>query len=220
MSQAKVAITHYCERVGDGFWAEPVNAVTNLAFLLAAFALAYSLRQTDSRGLPLWDIWLLVGLMVAVGVGSFLWHTLATPWTEWADVIPILLFINVFLLSFLIRVARFKLLGVLFWFVTYQVFNFGLQALFPPDFLNGSIFYLPTWASLLLMALYCKHTDRAGGNFMLATTLVFTVSLLLRTLDTELCDVWPLGTHFGWHIFNGLTLYLASQTLVAGQNRV
>jgi hypothetical protein len=26
----------YCERIDPGFWAEPVNALTNLAFLLAA----------------------------------------------------------------------------------------------------------------------------------------------------------------------------------------
>ena len=31
----------YCERVGPGLWAEPVNALTNLSFLAAAaFVLA------------------------------------------------------------------------------------------------------------------------------------------------------------------------------------
>ena len=30
-------IDNYCERIGDGFWAEPLNAITNLAFILAAF---------------------------------------------------------------------------------------------------------------------------------------------------------------------------------------
>ena len=29
-------IDAYCERLGPGFWAEPLNAWTNLAFLLAA----------------------------------------------------------------------------------------------------------------------------------------------------------------------------------------
>jgi len=28
----------YCERLGPGIWAEPINALTNLAFLVAAFA--------------------------------------------------------------------------------------------------------------------------------------------------------------------------------------
>jgi len=29
----------YCERIGDGFWAEPVNALTNTAIVLAALLL-------------------------------------------------------------------------------------------------------------------------------------------------------------------------------------
>jgi len=28
----------YCERLGPGLWAEPLNALTNLAFLLTALA--------------------------------------------------------------------------------------------------------------------------------------------------------------------------------------
>jgi hypothetical protein len=214
MSQTMVAVTHYCERVGDGFWAEPVNAVTNLAFLLAAAALVHALRRTGYRTRQLWDLWLLAGLMLAVGLGSFLWHTLATPWSMWADVIPILLLIDVFLLSFLVRMAQLKPIGVLFWFGFYQVLNFGLQSLFPPDFLNGSIFYLPTWATLLVMALYCRHTGHPGEGLMLAAALVFTVSLVMRTADFALCGAWPWGTHFGWHILNGLTLYLAARALI------
>ncbi|MFT7390517.1 MAG: hypothetical protein ACI9ZH_000740, partial [Paracoccaceae bacterium] len=30
------AIDAYCERLGPQFWAEPVNAATNLAFLIGA----------------------------------------------------------------------------------------------------------------------------------------------------------------------------------------
>ena len=34
----------YCERLSPGIWAEPINALTNLAFLVAAFA---AWRLTD-----------------------------------------------------------------------------------------------------------------------------------------------------------------------------
>lgn len=206
MSQASLAFTHYCERTGDGFWAEPLNALTNLAFILAAVAITRLLLR-NSPTHPVWDLWLLGLLMVAVGIGSFLWHTLATPWSEWADVIPILLFINVFLLSFLVRVAGLNWPWVLFWFVVYQVFNFGLQGLFPRDFLNGSIFYLPTWVSLVVMAVYCRKTGSPSAGFMGMAALAFSVSLILRTVDGVLCPVWPVGTHFGWHVLNGVVLY-------------
>ncbi len=31
------AVNSYCERTDPGFWSEPVNALTNAAFLVAAF---------------------------------------------------------------------------------------------------------------------------------------------------------------------------------------
>jgi len=45
-------------------------------------------------------------------------------------------------------------LVVLFWFGLFHLLNFGLQSVLPADSLNGSVFYGPTWISLLLMALY------------------------------------------------------------------
>ena len=41
------AIDIYCERIDTAFWAEPVNAVTNLAFILAAL---YGWRLAAKRG--------------------------------------------------------------------------------------------------------------------------------------------------------------------------
>ena len=37
----------YCERVGPGLWAEPVNALTNAAFFLAGWLLWRNARRTD-----------------------------------------------------------------------------------------------------------------------------------------------------------------------------
>ena len=54
---------------------------------------------------------------------------------------------------------------------------------------------------------------------MLSAGLAFTVSLSLRTLDSELCTAWPLGTHFGWHVLNGLTLYLVMIALIPDTER-
>ena len=218
MTQPRIAVTHYCERVSDAFWAEPFNAVTNLAFILAAVTLVKALRQSGEPIRGLWDLWLLTGLIVAVGTGSFLWHTLATPWTELADVIPILLFLSLFLLSFLVRVANLDPGWVAFWFLLYQTVNFTLQAALPADLLNGSIFYLPTWVSLLIITLYCKTTNKPCGSRLLLATLIFTLSLTLRTIDTAICSIWPLGTHFIWHLLNGLTLYLTMGILLPKRN--
>lgn len=76
----------YCERTGPEFWAEPLNAWTNLAFALAA---AVGVRALVRRGTAAPDLVALVVLLTAIAVGSFAFHTLATPAAALADTLPI-----------------------------------------------------------------------------------------------------------------------------------
>jgi hypothetical protein len=94
----------YCERLTPSFWAEPVNAVSNLAFLLAAIA-AFDLWRRAGKGDR--AILALIAVIAAVGFGSFAFHTLATRGAMWLDVIPIGLFIYGY---FLLAMRRFLLL--------------------------------------------------------------------------------------------------------------
>lgn len=32
------------------------------------------------------------------------------------------------------------------------------------------------------------------------------LSLVFRAIDPPVCEVFPIGTHFLWHIFNGVML--------------
>jgi hypothetical protein len=41
-------VDNYCERTGAGFWAEPLNAISNASFLVAA-ALAFRLWRRRGR---------------------------------------------------------------------------------------------------------------------------------------------------------------------------
>lgn len=209
----------YCERIDATFWAEPVNAVTNLAFVIAAVAIATTLFRDRQAARKVWDLWLLAGLVAGIGIGSFLWHTLATPWSGLADVIPILLFINVYLVSFMVRIATLRVWAVVAGFFAFQVLNAIVSQAFPPDTLNGSLFYVPTWATLWLMVAYCWRADATFPRHLLAAGLVFTLSLTMRTLDIDLCPTWPLGTHFAWHLLNGLVLYLVTLALINARHR-
>lgn len=213
MTDAATA-SQYCERVSGGFWAEPANALTNAAFLVAAaFAVALILRRRG-RGAVGWDLWLLVVLMGCIGVGSFLWHTLAVAWAEAADVVPILLFVSLFLAAYLVRVAGLSVGWALLWLAVFELFNFGVPIVLPAGLLNGSIGYLPTWLGMLILAVYGLRRAPAQGRTLLVGVAVFTVSLALRSIDQAICPVFPLGTHFGWHLLNGLVLYLAFRALI------
>ena len=76
----------YCERMTPSFWAEPANAISNLAFLFAAFAAFDLWRREGKADRP---ILALIVVTVAVGLGSFVFHTLATQGAMLFDITPI-----------------------------------------------------------------------------------------------------------------------------------
>ena len=95
----------YCERITPLFWAEPANALSNLAFLVAAFA-AFQLWQREGKADR--PILALIVVVAAVGLGSFAFHTLATRGAMLLDVTPIGIFIYGY---FLLALRRFLLLS-------------------------------------------------------------------------------------------------------------
>jgi hypothetical protein len=95
----------YCERTGPEFWAEPVNAVSNLAFVIAALIAAVLARQANLRTPA---VWILIALAGLIGVGSFLFHTHATVWAALSDVAPIWSFVALYLYTFATRAAGIR----------------------------------------------------------------------------------------------------------------
>lgn len=192
----------YCERLAPGFWAEPLNAVSNLAFLLAA---AVMWHRTRGRALPLAPA--LAAILAAIGVGSFLFHTVATAWAALADVVPIGVFILVYLYAANLHVlglsARTALLGTLA-FLPYASILTPLFSTLP--FLSISSFY---WTVPLLIfayaALLARRHPATAARMALGGALL-TLSITARSLDMILCPAWPLGTHFLWHLLNAVML--------------
>jgi hypothetical protein len=79
--------------------------------------------------------------------------------------------------------------------------------------LNGSIVYLPGLAAMAIVGgLLCKRKHPAG-SYILWAALLFAISVAFRSLDLALCDAYTIegrrvGTHFVWHLLNGLALFL------------
>jgi hypothetical protein len=53
-----------------------------------------------------------------------------------------------------------------------------------------------------------------GRRFVFGTGL-FCVSLTVRTIDEPLCHLWPLGTHFVWHLLNAVLLLVLTRSLAS-----
>lgn len=212
-------LDQYCERAGEpGLWAEPLNAVTNLAFLLAAFMAWNHWRRTPGATFRnSIDIVLLILFLVAIGIGSGLWHLFATEGTMMLDVIPIVLFMNLFLLAAAVRLLGLHWRGALGLFILFQGLNYAAGKFLPSGFLNGTIMYLPAYAVLLTVVVWAHKRRVPSRGLLWQAVLLWSISLTCRTFDNQLCVQLPIGLHFLWHLFNAAVLYRLLQSLIVVQ---
>ncbi|GGE17136.1 Ceramidase [Gemmobacter megaterium] len=193
-------VNSYCERTGPEYWSEPVNALTNLAFIVAA-----AIVWPRVAGRPTGQA--MAVTLAVIGVGSWLFHTHANRLTGLMDVLPILGFILLYVFA-----ATRDYLGARPWvagvvtvaFVPYAALTVPLFSMIPG--LGSSAGYAPV---PVLIAAYAwvlrrRAPETARGLTLGAALLV--VSLTFRTLDMPVCGVLPLGTHFLWHILNAVML--------------
>ncbi len=193
-------IDGYCERLSPDYWAEPVNAVTNLAFIVAAL-----LMWRHCRGDRLGQ--LLCAVVFAIGVGSYLFHTHAQVWSAMADVIPIALFILIYIYA-MNRVGwglrPWPAAGLAALFIPYAAATVPLFQMVPG--LGSSAGYAPVPLLILIYAVLLRTRAPQLARGLAIGALILIVSLTFRTIDLPLCDGFPLGTHFMWHLLNGLML--------------
>ncbi|MFC1664964.1 ceramidase domain-containing protein [Pseudomonadota bacterium] len=198
----------YCERLGPGLWAEPLNAVTNLAFFIAAWATWHLAGHRESGIFT--STWVLIALMVIIGMGSMLFHTFAQTWARALDVVPILLFQLVFLGLYCHRIlglggAQTSLLCLVFLSITLAGREF-------PHILNGTLPYVPALLALFVLGIVHYRNNRNEQAVLLGAFAVFLVSCLFRLIDNRICEYFPIGTHFLWHLLNAVLLYLVSRS--------
>ncbi|NCT41327.1 MAG: ceramidase [Alphaproteobacteria bacterium] len=200
----------YCERLSAGLWAEPLNAITNLAFIIAGY---YALKLARKQSALNWRSIALIALIFAMGIGSTLFHTFANLWSMFVDVLPILAFQIVFISVYAQRVIKLHckwnipLLGLFF------VMMYASMQL-PRQWLNGSLEYAP--ALIFVTALGVYHVKNATSEKwgLLAAAGVFVISMTLRSIDSAICSAFPYGTHFAWHILNACVLYLSARAYI------
>jgi hypothetical protein len=157
----------------------------------------------------------LAGLTTLVGLGSFLFHTFATAWGRWLDLVFIAAFIYVFLGLGLARVARRGWAGVLAGLVLYALVERGMLAVVPAGAVGGSALYLPPLLALAALTAYARHRAHPAAPRLALAVGVFAAAIVVRTADLPLCRAWPTGTHFLWHVLTAWVLYLAATAIIA-----
>ncbi|MCD8504706.1 MAG: ceramidase [Burkholderiaceae bacterium] len=200
----------YCERTDPSFWSEPVNALTNLAFVVAGLLLIAQ-RRPPAR--------LLGTLIVLIGLGSFLFHTFANRLTGFLDVF----FIGVYLIAyawlwprwvtnagFVIRSSSVVALILLIGMASASVAWLKPLA---PGLPPGA--YLGAWFYVIALATLSATNQRRAGIWLWATAGLFLVSMTARQLDLPLCEQLG-GSHWLWHVMNAGVLYASARALLIG----
>lgn len=86
----------------------------------------------------------------------------------------------------------------------------GLVTYAVPDWLrqasNGTTSYLPPFLALAFFGVWAAASGNRAGWYNLTGSAIFVVSVICRMVDPLVCADFLLGTHFLWHVFNGLML--------------
>lgn len=215
----------YCERMDPSFWAEPLNAISNAAFIIAALWAALTARQANINSPA---IWLLIVLAFCIGVGSFLFHTFATVWAGFADTIPIWTFVATYILVSIALIGGAPpgkiFIGVIIVLAIIVILTLANDS--PPDTgpatpsrFNGSEQYLPAVIAMVIFSAITLIRRHPIRYWFLSATIIFFISLVFRTFDMSVCANWPYGTHFMWHTLNGTMIALLLQALIRNTQR-
>ncbi len=187
----------YCERLDAGLWAEPVNAVTNLAFVLAGVWMF-----ARCRGMAMGQA--LSVVLVVIGIGSGLFHTFANRLTGLADVLPILGFILLYIYA-----ATRDFMGARSWVAGLAAAGFvPFAALTAPLFARMPVIGVSAgyWPVVAMILIYAAVLRGAVGRGLAIGAGILTLSLVARSVDPLVCAAFPLGTHFLWHLLNAAML--------------
>jgi hypothetical protein len=218
----------YCERgTSTLLLAEPWNAASNAGFIVVGLiAIDLLLRRPVEQRSA--DQFLLASLILLIGLGSLAFHAFATRGAEFADVIPISIFMLVYL-----GFALNRFLGTPPGWTVLLVIGFvaiagaagqlkcwdgaigipGSDVTGAGACLNGSVAYLPALFALIIIGVLMRERNQRGAPFVLWAAAIFAVSITLRSADLSVCNEFvyeghKIGTHFVWHLLNAGVLFL------------
>ena len=193
---------YYCERTSADIFSEPLNSLTNLAFIFISY-LIFKKYKNYKNGL------IFSGLIFFIGLGSFLLHTIPSKITALIDVIFILFFIIFFLYILYKNVLKTKIIYALFLSFVSPVLYFYLGSSLKENFplFGDSSFYIFILLNLILIYFYLLIKNTNFSNYILIASIIFLISIFFRIIDQVYCDINFYGTHFLWHILNSLVLF-------------
>ncbi len=194
-------LNNYCERQTSDFWGEPVNALTNLIFVLVGFVLAFKTKKDN--------LCLCLSVQIIfIGVASFIFHTFANRLSALLDVACIIFFGITYIFGVNLRFLNTSYLVAILLATLLIPFSFVISFLtvITVGEINGSSWYISFVVLFLMYSFLLKNVFPNLSRALFYCAPFFVVSIILRSTDFIVCNSIPLGTHFIWHIMNSFLL--------------
>lgn len=208
----------YCERAMLPWLEQPVNTLSNAAFFVAAFLALRLWREAGGRDRKALA---LIGIVFAIGIGSTAFHAVPSRLTLLMDVVPIQIFMLAYLALALSRFGGLSMplvaLGLAAFVAVVAAAQFGLPQVLPRGPLRQALGYAIALLALVAVGGGLLASARGAaapaamaqaGRALLLAGAVFAASLTLRQIDQPFCPSIPFGTHWLWHVLNGVVLFI------------
>jgi len=203
-------------------WAALTDTIPIMLFILSYFAIAMRCYGGFGWGRSLMLMFSFFLLLIATS--TVLRYGLGTPAAAWAvlsdtndesyirragGIVAGLIAVPTaahFVLRSLIGVKlRITAIALVVWIVAVAILSEIAMATVP-SFFPGMRSYLPALFALAGVGLWLTLRGHPAGKWLLAAAAVFLVSLTFRALDRPLCAHFLIGTHWLWHVLNGVVL--------------
>lgn len=203
--------------IGERPFVEPWNSISSLFIAGAGAVFLFKIR----KGEPGYGFILFSAIMLLIGgIGSTLFHGLRTSrWLVVMDFLPIVIVSLTVGLVFWKRVVHNWLLATviiialmalrLSLYQQQNALNITGQGLINISyFISGITIFLPC-------LIFLVRTRFFKSNYLFASLGLMILALVFRTIDKEVTDFIPIGTHFLWHVASGLGAYFMGLYIVA-----
>jgi hypothetical protein len=187
---------YYCERNSIETFAEPLNALSNVAFVLCG--IIFFLRKGMIKNPLPYSV-------IFIGFSSFLFHYIPTRFYSTLDVFSILLFVVLYNTLLTKNILNYSFFKSALSSIILILMSFLLGILFSKTIISTSSFYLGLLSYMIYIAFLLKKASNI--KYFLIAIILFSISLIVRSIDIYLCDLISFGTHFVWHILNSLVIY-------------
>jgi hypothetical protein len=182
--------TEYCEQLLQIGW-EPINTLSNLAFVVAGLTAIYVLR--NQKGVLKYILPL---LLILVSLGSSWWHISHSYLGDIADTLFILIFASITGIFFLKDSLQFWT-AVIFSFVILLIATLFAEQ-FP--YINNSLPYVVLLVGFVIGGVFYVTKYPKYRVLIITAALTFALAIFFRSIDMLVCSEIAIGTHFLWHV--------------------